>query len=73
VRKPRRSTTAALFEEILKGVAMTNLSFASTTSLESAEDAGDQSLKTIVLLSCFGVVASLCLMIMGADLSVGWI
>jgi hypothetical protein len=52
---------------------MTNLSFASTTSLESAEDAGDQSLKTIVLLSCFGVVASLCLMIMGADLSVGWI
>jgi hypothetical protein len=35
--------------------------------------ADDHSLKTIVLFCCVGLVASLCLMTLGIDLSAGWV
>ncbi len=35
--------------------------------------ADDQSLKGIVLFSCFGLVVSLCLMAAGVDLSAAWV
>ena len=52
---------------------MTDLSFASTAAIASSEESDDHSFKTIFLFSCIGLVVSLGLMIMGADLSVGWI
>jgi len=35
--------------------------------------AGDQSLKTIVLFSCIGLVGAFCMMATGIDLSPAWI
>jgi hypothetical protein len=34
---------------------------------------GDGSLRSIALLCCLGLVASLCLMTFGVDLSAGWV
>ena len=47
----------------------------SVISIVSVPDiaAGDQSLKTIALFSCFGLVVSLCLMAAGMDLGAAWI
>jgi hypothetical protein len=33
----------------------------------------DQSLKSIALFSCFGLVASLCLIMVGVDLNAAWV
>jgi len=35
--------------------------------------ASDQSLKAITLLSCVGLVASICLAALGLDLGAGWV
>jgi hypothetical protein len=35
--------------------------------------ADDHSLKIIVLFCCVGLIASLCLMTFGVDLSAGWV
>jgi hypothetical protein len=54
------------------GSTMTVISIGSTHSVSDAQ-AGDHSLKTIALLSCFGLVASLCLMTLGVDLGAAWL
>jgi hypothetical protein len=51
---------------------MTTLSMVTTRSLSAAQT-DDHSFKTIVLISCVGLVASFCLMILGLDLSAGWL
>jgi hypothetical protein len=40
---------------------------------ERSTQADDQSFKTIALFSCFGLVVSFGMMIIGVDLSVGWL
>jgi hypothetical protein len=52
-------------------VAVTDLSLTSTATI--AEEGDDHSFKTILLLSCIGLFASVCLLALGIDLSVGWI
>ncbi len=52
---------------------MTDFSIASIAGAESTEGAEDGSFKTIVLLGCAGLVASLCLMTLGIDISAGWV
>jgi hypothetical protein len=52
---------------------MTDFSIASIAAAESAEGTEDSSFKTIVLFCCVGLLASLCLMTFGVDLSAGWI
>ncbi|MGO8909543.1 MAG: hypothetical protein ACLQDM_09510 [Bradyrhizobium sp.] len=47
------------------------VSFASMGSFAETRD-DDHSLRTIVLFSCVGLMASLCLMAFGIDLSAGW-
>ncbi len=47
---------------------MTNLAIASVTRAA----AGEQSAKTIAFFTCFGLLASLCVMTLGVDLSAGW-
>jgi hypothetical protein len=54
-------------------VAVTDLSLTSTAAIASAEEGDDHSFKTILLLSCVGLFASVCLLALGIDLSVGWI
>jgi len=51
---------------------MTNLAIASATRIESAKEAGEQSVKTIAFFTCFGLMMSLCVMTFGIDLSAGW-
>lgn len=51
---------------------MTTLSMVTMRSLSEVQ-ADDQSFKTIGLFSCVGLVLSLCLMIIGVDLSAGWL
>jgi hypothetical protein len=50
------------------GAAMTMISIVSVPAIAAA----DQSLKTIALFSCIGLVASLSLMTAGIDLSTAW-
>jgi hypothetical protein len=47
---------------------MTMISIVSVAEIAAA----DQSLKIIALFSCIGLVASLCLMTAGIDLSTAW-
>jgi hypothetical protein len=51
---------------------MTTISMVSMPSVSEAQ-VHDFSLKTIVLVSCIGLVASVCLMTFGVDLSAGWL
>jgi hypothetical protein len=51
---------------------MTTLSMVSMRRVSDAQ-ADDRSLKTMALVSCIGLVASLCLMTLGVDLSTGWL
>ncbi len=51
---------------------MTNFAIASVIRGESIVNAGEQSAKTIALFTCFGLMASLCVMTLGIDLSAGW-
>jgi hypothetical protein len=51
---------------------MNSISVAATHSIPAAK-ASDRSLTTIALLSCVGLLASVCLMTLGIDLSAGWI
>jgi len=53
-------------------VTMTAISIVSTRSAREAR-AHDDSPKAVVLFCCFGLVASLSLMIFGIDLSAGWL
>ena len=48
---------------------MTTLSMVSMRSVSEAQS----SFKTISLFSCIGLVASVCLMTFGVDLSAGWL
>jgi hypothetical protein len=48
---------------------MTIISIVSTRSAQ----ADDYSRKTIALFSCFGLVVSFGMMILGVDLSAGWL
>ncbi len=52
---------------------MTDFSVATIATTESVEDIHDDSLKTIVLICCAGLLASLCLMTFGIDLGAAWI
>jgi hypothetical protein len=52
---------------------MTDFSIASIASTESVEKTNDHSFEMVVLLCCAGLLASLCLMTLGVDLSAGWI
>jgi hypothetical protein len=52
---------------------MTDFSIGCIAWIDSIRETDDDSLKTTVLLSCVGLVASLCLMTFGIDLSAGWI
>jgi hypothetical protein len=54
------------------GSIMTVISIGSAHAVSDAQT-GDHSLKTIALLSCFGLVASLCLMTLGVDLGAAWL
>jgi hypothetical protein len=51
---------------------MTTVSIFSMGSVSETR-ADDHSPKTIALFSCVGLVASLCLMTFGIDLSAGWV
>jgi hypothetical protein len=57
---------------INNGVIMTAGSFVSMGSIHETW-ADDHSPKTIVLFCCVGLIASLCLMTFGIDLSTGWV
>jgi hypothetical protein len=48
---------------------MTTISIVS----ERSTQADDQSFKTVALFSCFGLVVSFGMMIIGVDLSAGWL
>jgi|HubBroStandDraft_2_1064218.scaffolds.fasta_scaffold263617_2 hypothetical protein len=52
---------------------MTDFSIDAVVSISSVRETEDQPLKTIVLFSCAGLIASLCLMMFGIDLSADWI
>jgi hypothetical protein len=60
-------------EDIFKVVAVTDLSLTSTATIASAEVGDDHSFKTILLLSCIGLFASVCLLALGIDFGVDWI
>jgi len=51
---------------------MTTVSIVSMGSVPEMR-ADDHSPKTIVLFCCVGLIASLCLMTFGIDLSAGWV
>jgi len=54
-------------------VAVTDLFLASTATIASAEEGDDHSFKTILLLSCIGLFASVFLLALGIDFGVDWI
>lgn len=51
---------------------MTDLAIASVVRADSAATAGEQSAKTIAFFTCMGLMASICVMTLGIDLSAGW-
>jgi hypothetical protein len=51
------------------GATMTTISIVS----ERSAQADDQSLKTIAMFACFGLVVSFGMMIIGVDLSACWL
>jgi hypothetical protein len=53
----------------ITGATMTTISIVS----ERSAQADDQSLKTIAMFACFGLVVSFGMMIIGVDLSAGWL
>jgi hypothetical protein len=52
---------------------MSDFSIGTILSIGSVRETEDHPLKTIVLFSCAGLIASLCLMMFGIDLSADWI
>ena len=52
---------------------MTDFTLGTVVSIGSVREAEDHLLKSVVLFSSVGLVASLCLMALGIDLSAGWI
>ncbi len=52
---------------------MTDFSIATIATTDSVEEVHGDSFKTIVLLCCAGLLASLSLMTFGVDLGAGWI
>ncbi len=52
---------------------MTDFSIATIAATESVEEVHVDSLKTIVMVCCAGLLASLCLMTFGVDLGAAWI
>jgi len=56
----------------IEGHTMNSISVAATHSIPAAKTS-DRSLTTIALLSCVGLLASVCLMTLGIDLSAGWV
>jgi hypothetical protein len=52
---------------------MTDFSMDTVVSIASVRETEDQPLTAIVLFSCVGLVASLCLTMFGIDLGAGWI
>lgn len=52
---------------------MTDFSMETIISIGSVRETEDHPLKAIVLFSCAGLIASLCLTIFGIDLGAGWI
>jgi hypothetical protein len=54
---------------------MTTISTVAITSITSVSETrtDDHPLKTIVLFCCVGLIASLCLITFGIDLSAGWL
>ena len=52
---------------------MIDYSVASIVSIGSVEEADEHPLKSIVLLSCTGLIVSVCLIAFGIDLSAGWV
>jgi hypothetical protein len=51
---------------------VTDFSIGTVVSTSSVCETEDHPLKTIVLFSCAGLIASLCLMMFGVDLGSGW-
>jgi hypothetical protein len=62
-----------LSEDIFRVVAVTDLSLTSTATIAPTEEGDDYSFKTILLLSCIGLFASVCLLALGIDFGVDWI
>jgi hypothetical protein len=60
------------FKTDILEIAMTTISIVSMRSFHETR-ADDHSCKTVALFCCLGLVASLCLMTFGVDLSVGWL
>ena len=52
---------------------MTDFSIATIATTGSVEEVRDDSLKTIVLFCCAGLLVSFCLMTFGVDLGASWI
>ena len=52
---------------------MTDFSMDTVVSIGSVRETEDHPLKTIVLFSCVGLIASLCLIMLGIDLGASWI
>jgi hypothetical protein len=44
----------------------------SIVSMRSDSDTDDHSLKTVARLCCLGLIASICLITFGMDLTAGW-
>jgi hypothetical protein len=57
----------------MRSIAMTNYSVASIVLIGLVEEADEHPLRSIVLFSCAGLIASICLMAFGVDLSAGWV
>jgi hypothetical protein len=55
----------------IRGIAvMTDFAIASVASIVDSEES---PFRTIVLFSCIGLVASLCMMSLGIDIGTGWV
>jgi len=57
----------------MNSISVTAMHATPVTAAIPAAMASDQSLKAITLLSCVGLVASICLAALGLDLGAGWV
>jgi len=57
----------------MNSISVTAMDATPVTAAIPAAMASDQSLKAITLLSCVGLVASICLAALGLDLGAGWV
>jgi len=57
----------------MNSISATAMHATPVTAAIPAAMASDQSLKAITLLSCVGLVASICLAALGLDLGAGWV